>query len=552
MSDLKNHLGIPFPTIGTVDRTPADAPENGGIVNVSAVNALDTDVDLSIARSLDVPHLDQFLGVWAMQEEAVGILSSQVSAMDLAAHITAARTRATVVQAQPRSATPGPLFSVEADGIAVIDLTGMMTKFGSSLSRLEGGTLGVRKALRTANNDPAITGIVLRIDSPGGTVAGTVDLADDVERIVAAGGKPVNAFIEDLAASAAFWVASQASTVVVNRNAVVGSIGVYAVLRDTSKAAEKAGVVVHIVRSGEFKGAGAPGTEVTDAQLAAFRTTVNQINDLFIKAVADGRKLPVAQVRELADGRVHVGANAVELGLANRVGTFEGTLAAIREQTAARRGSGLPRARHMVEIPASWANIHNEENEPMAGEPNGANTVTAAPPTAEPRAATLKQLQTALPNADAAFLVDAATKDLTVAQAKDAWIEQLDKKLATSYAAAEQLAKAAPGKPIGNKPLTGNPRRYDQPEDREGETAADFGDPRATYVAKVKERMADGLSRMDACDAVTRAEPALHKAYLLACNPGRAQQRKIEDKYEVVGNLGEDIASRLSDVGYGQ
>lgn len=484
---------------------------------VSMAKLLDTDVDLAVARSLDVPHLDQFLGIWAMQEEAVSLLSTQVSTMDLAAHITAA-------QAQPVNAKADPRFTVEAGGIAVIELTGMMTKYGTSLSRQKGGTLGVRRALRLAMDDPAITGVVLRIDSPGGTIAGTVDLADDVERAVAGGRKPVVAFIEDLAASAAFWVASQATRIIANRNAIIGSIGTYAVLRDTSKAAEKAGVIVHIVRSGEFKGTGVPGTPVTDAQLAEFQTTINQINDLFVQAVAVGRKLPVARVRELADGRVHVGANAVDLGLADSIGTFDETLAALPTG----RGGG---PRFAGEQPGGSA-IRTQENETMSVEPNLVAPAEAKTPTPVP-VATLKELKTALPKADAEFLVEAAEKQLTVEAAKDAWIARQDEKMSDLRAEREKATQEP--KRIGNEPLRGKPRGYDMPLDATGETSDDHGDPVARYDALVRERVANGATRMVACDAVTKAHPELHKAYLLATNPSRAAQRKIEDKYEAVG-----------------
>jgi protease-4 len=226
----------------------------------------------------------------------------------------------------PKWATGIASFRTEADqlrgyeitetGVAVIRLVGILEK---------GQTRHVRSLLRNATEDPQVDGILLVIDSPGGTVAGTADLAASIRS--AAKAKPVHAFVEDLTASAAYWAASQAAKVFANTNtAIVGSIGTYAVLVDSSAMADRAGIKVHVVRAGEHKGAGVPGTQVTQSQLDHTQHLVDAINGEFVKAVAVGRRMSATMVRHVADGRLHTAADAVRLRLVDGIQSIDKTI----------------------------------------------------------------------------------------------------------------------------------------------------------------------------------------------------------------------------------
>ena len=207
--------------------------------------------------------------------------------------------------------------------VAVISIDGPMAKFSSSFGGCN--TVLTRKAVRAAVKDQAIASIVLRIDSPGGTVDGTKELADDV---AAAGkSKPCYAFCEDTTASAALWVAAQAKRVYANATALVGSIGCYMVLVDSSKAYEAAGMRTIVVSSGGMKGLGADGAPVTDDQVAYLKSLVDERTDFFVKAIASGRGMTQSAVRDLADGRVHVASKAQALGLIDGVRTFDQVMA---------------------------------------------------------------------------------------------------------------------------------------------------------------------------------------------------------------------------------
>jgi len=227
-------------------------------------------------------------------------------------------------------------FDVDRSGIALIEIEGQMTKGESSFGGAS--TVKIRRQVRAAMQDPDISGIFLLIDSPGGTVGGTAELADDVR--AARSVKPVRAFGDDLMASAAFWVGAQADIVSASRTTEVGSIGTVAVLVDSSQAAEEAGIVVHVLSTGKFKGAGAMGAEVTDEHLAYFQGRVDAVNAHFLEAVMEGRGVAMPIVEKWADGRVFLASEALSMGLIDRVESLDEALEDFRDSVRA------PRSRH--------------------------------------------------------------------------------------------------------------------------------------------------------------------------------------------------------------
>ena len=178
-------------------------------------------------------------------------------------------------------------------------------------------TIRVRRAVRAATRDSDVRGILLHVDSPGGLVDGTADLASDVR--TAAAAKPVHAFAEDLMASAAYWVGSQADRVSATPTSFIGSIGVVAVVDDFSKKFEMEGVETHVVATGDYKGAFVAGAPIPEEHLEQLQSEVDDIHAHFVAAVKKGRGKPISDVREVADGRVHIAAKALDLGLIDAV-----------------------------------------------------------------------------------------------------------------------------------------------------------------------------------------------------------------------------------------
>jgi protease-4 len=254
-----------------------------------------------------------------MHRPAFDALVASVQSLDLQEHLGAVRA----ALAGGAVLDVRPAYHVES-GVGIIDVVGVLTKYGSSLT--DGpSTLGIREVLRMPVGDPTVRAIVLRIDSPGGSARGIDDLAADIG--LAASVKPLTVFAEDAALSGAFWIAAGAGRIVANRGALIGSIGTYTVVTDVSAQAEKLGIKVMVVKAGEMKGVGEPGTEVTDDQLADVQRVVNEVNELFVGAVAAGRGMPRQRAEALADGRVHVAGEALRLGLIDAIGTFDDVLA---------------------------------------------------------------------------------------------------------------------------------------------------------------------------------------------------------------------------------
>jgi len=213
-------------------------------------------------------------------------------------------------------------------GTAVIPITGVIAKGAgmvNNVSQPRGTAVEtIRAQLRDAMSDEDVERIMLHVDSPGGSVAGITDMANEIRS--AAGKKPLTAFIEDTGASAAFWLASQASQVFANASAAVGSIGVYAVVVDSSEAAAKAGLKFHVIRSGPLKGAGEVGDAITEDQIASFQERIDDVFDLFVDDVATGRGLDREKVLAVADGSVFTGRKAKRAKLVDAITDFSGAL----------------------------------------------------------------------------------------------------------------------------------------------------------------------------------------------------------------------------------
>lgn len=231
------------------------------------------------------------------------------------------------------------------NGVAVIPINGPITKgfswFGTSSIR-------IRNEIREAVANDLVHAILLHIDSPGGTVAGTQDLANEVR--MADEIKPVFAHIDDLGASAAFWIASQTRGITANMTAEIGSIGTIAVVVDSSKAAEEAGFEVHVISTGEFKGAFTDGVPIPEEHLANLQERIDNLNKPFLEDVSRGRKMSMQDVIKIADGRVHIAAKAKALGLIDAVQSFEETLLGIQEMDGRRSNNNARKADVLIRL----------------------------------------------------------------------------------------------------------------------------------------------------------------------------------------------------------
>jgi len=249
--------------------------------------------------------------VWAMEPRAMAAFIAKIfevntDSLDKLAAIEITKSKPT---------------AVIKNGVATINIHGLLMKNPPSWLAFFGIETTdynrLREQIAEAVDNKEVDSIVLHVDSPGGTVAGVSESAEAIA--VANKTKTVSAYIEDLGASGAYYLASQAGTISANPNAEVGSIGVYTVYGDYSKMAEDEGVKIHVIRSGEHKGMGVIGAPITDEQIEAVQEVVNAMAGNFISAVSAGRKMQPDNVKKIATGRVWIAKDAKKIGLIDSV-----------------------------------------------------------------------------------------------------------------------------------------------------------------------------------------------------------------------------------------
>ncbi|MGI4871240.1 MAG: S49 family peptidase [Janthinobacterium lividum] len=219
-----------------------------------------------------------------------------------------------------RGGRPGAKGVASGATVAVIPVQGAMQKRGGMCSQ---GTKDLVAMLAQANQDPEISAVVLDIDSPGGQVDGTEEFA----QAIASSAKPVVAFIDGMGASAAYWVASQASSIFINSDstAYAGSLGVLCMSVNQTAFLEKKGYQVEILRSSRaVDKARLNSVEPLDDELRAQVTAeLDQVAATFISTVQAGRAGKLSAKEDVFTGKVYSGAEARRVGLVDATGSLQ-------------------------------------------------------------------------------------------------------------------------------------------------------------------------------------------------------------------------------------
>lgn len=221
------------------------------------------------------------------------------------------------------------------NGVAIIDVYGPIARRANLFSEISGGTSidYLARDVTSALDNPAVQSLLLVFDSPGGEVTGVSELAAAI--FAGRDRKPIHAYVDGMACSAALWLASACRSITVNDTAITGSIGVVMAMPDPAKTNIKE---IEIVSSQSPNKRPDVTTEQGRSQI---QTMLDHLADVFIQAVAIHRGVTAETV--LADfgaGGVFVGQHAVDAGLADRVGSFEETLAGLIAQTTTTRPTG--------------------------------------------------------------------------------------------------------------------------------------------------------------------------------------------------------------------
>jgi signal peptide peptidase SppA len=211
----------------------------------------------------------------------------------------------------------------QSGAIAVIPITGTITKRAYGLSAMSGvrTTIDIQADIQSAIDNPKVSGIVLSIDSPGGTVDGTKELADFVAK--AKQTKPIVSYVDGLMASAAYWIGCQSSKIVCFDTAKVGSVGVVVKHQEASEIEAKIGVKTTFIYQGKYKVVGNQHEKLSDEGKAYIQGHVDTYYSMFVDAVAAGRNIKrEVVISDIALGSVFIGQDALDINLVDSIGNI--------------------------------------------------------------------------------------------------------------------------------------------------------------------------------------------------------------------------------------
>jgi len=248
------------------------------------------------------------------------------------------------------SAAPAP------GGIAVLPLYGVITQRGNMVDAVSGpgmtSTQQFSAALRELVADKSVSQILIDIDSPGGSVYGVCELADEI--MAARAQKPVVAIANSLAASAAYWIGCAANEFYVTPGGEVGSIGVWQAHQDFSRALDEAGVTTTLISAGKFKVEGNPYSPLDTEAQSFMQSRVDEYYAAFAKAVSRGRGIPISQVRDgMGQGRVLGAAAALATKMVDGIATVDEVLTKMQKDDSPKQTVGATRlrqARHALDL----------------------------------------------------------------------------------------------------------------------------------------------------------------------------------------------------------
>lgn len=175
--------------------------------------------------------------------------------------------------------------------------------------------------MEQARKDDRVKGILLRINSPGGSTGATQEIAEEMDKIKSA-GKPIVVSMGDTCASAGYWLASKGNYVFANPATLTGSIGVYMDYTNVEELMGKLGIRNEKIKSGAHKDILSMYRPMTAEENQMLQKMVDDIYGQFVKTVSDGRRLDEQRVRSIADGRILTGQQAMELGLVDAMGNY--------------------------------------------------------------------------------------------------------------------------------------------------------------------------------------------------------------------------------------
>jgi protease-4 len=200
------------------------------------------------------------------------------------------------------------------EGVGVVEVKGLIVDSKETIKRLH-----------DFRDNRKVRAVVLRVDSPGGVVGPTQEIYEEVGKLAAR--KKVVVSMGSVAASGGYYIATPASRIFANPGTVTGSIGVLMKLSNIEGLLGKIGLKSYVLKSGRFKDTGSPVRAMSKEDKAVLQGVIENMHGQFVKAVAEGRKIPVAEVARIADGRIFSGEQALRLKLVDSLGNLQDAVA---------------------------------------------------------------------------------------------------------------------------------------------------------------------------------------------------------------------------------
>jgi len=189
-----------------------------------------------------------------------------------------------------------------------------------------------------------VQAFVIRINSPGGGVAASQEIYQEIKKIRQVHSKPVVASLSTVGASGGYYIAAAADKIVANPGSITGSIGVIIHIPNVSDLLQKVGIRSVVIKSGPYKDMASTTRDLSREEQQLLQRLIDDIHDQFIQAVVEGRQLSRQQVEKVADGRILTGRQALEMGLVDQLGNLEDAI-----DTAAKMG-GIPGKPRIVQV----------------------------------------------------------------------------------------------------------------------------------------------------------------------------------------------------------
>ena len=236
---------------------------------------------------------------------------------------------------------------VEGEGdnkILLMDISGFISekKRDTTIGLLEGASIvsEVKEALKKAESDDAICGLILRINSPGGTVTASDIIHHELKLFKKKTGARITACLMDVGASGGYYVATAADEIIAHPTTITGSIGVIALKFNVEGLLSRIGIEEETIKSGDKKDIWSPFRSSTPEERRIMQAIIDNLHERFISIVTDGRKsLKREDVEKLADGRIYTADQAMKSGLIDRVGYLDDAIKWIKESSGIEKAS---------------------------------------------------------------------------------------------------------------------------------------------------------------------------------------------------------------------